>query len=55
MNEESLIQQVLHLRQVEQLSERQIAKALLIGRKRVRGILKNSSGTAPVDSEKIDS
>jgi len=47
MNEESLIQRVLHLRQVEQLSERQIAKALLIGRKRVRRILKNSSGSAP--------
>lgn len=52
MDKESLIQRVLHLRQVEQLSERQIAKTLLIGRKRVRGILKNSSGSAPLISKK---
>jgi transposase len=45
MNEESLVQRVLHLRQVEHLSERQIAKVLLIGRKRVRRIL-NGDGSA---------
>lgn len=39
MNDESLIQRVLHLRQVEKLSQRQIAQALGIGRKRVRRIL----------------
>ena len=40
MNEESLFQRVLHLRQVEKLSQRQIAMSLGIGRKRVRRILK---------------
>ncbi len=40
MNEESLSQRVLHLRQVEQLSQRQIAKTLEVGRKRIRRILK---------------
>jgi len=37
--EEALIQRVLHLRQVEKLSQRQIAAELKIGRKRVRQIL----------------
>lgn len=39
MSEESLVQRVLHLRQVEKLSQRQIAQTLGIGRKRVRRIL----------------
>ncbi len=46
MNEESLIQRVLHLRKVEQLSERQIAKTLLIGRKKVRRILSGGPDSA---------
>ena len=39
MNVESIIQKVLHLRQVEGLSQRQIAQNMGIGRKRVRNIL----------------
>lgn len=39
MNEESLTSRVLHLRHVEKLSQRQIAKALGISRKRVRRVL----------------
>ena len=39
MADESLIQRVLHLRQVEKLSQRQIAQTLGISRKRVRLIL----------------
>ncbi len=42
MNEESLVQRVLHLRQVEKLSQRQIAESLGIGRKRVRRILEGA-------------
>jgi len=45
MDEESLIQRVLHLRQVEKLSGRQIAKTLKIGRKRINRIL-NGTGSA---------
>lgn len=41
--DESLLQRVLHLRQVETLSHRQIAQALGIGRKRVRRMLKNTA------------
>jgi transposase len=48
MSEESLIQRVLHLRQVEKLSQRQIAEALGIGRKRVRRIL-----DGPLDASAI--
>lgn len=51
MNDESLIQRVLHLRQVEKLSQRQIAERLNIGRKRVRRIL-NGSGSAKVIAKK---
>lgn len=40
MDEESLKARVLHLRQVEKLTQRQIAASLGIGRKRVRNILK---------------
>ena len=39
MNEESLVQRVLHLYQVEKLSGRQIAASLGISRKRFRRIL----------------
>ena len=39
MSDESMVQRVLHLRQVEKLSQRQIAESLGIGRKRVRRIL----------------
>ncbi len=45
MDKESLIQRVLHLRQVEKLSGRQIAKTLKIGRKRINRIL-NGTGSA---------
>jgi transposase len=48
MNEESLVQRVLHLRQVEKLSQRQISEALGIGRKRVRRIL-----DGPLDASSI--
>lgn len=44
MKDESLIQRVLHLRQVEKLSQQQIAQTLGIGRKRVRGMLKAVNG-----------
>ena len=53
MNEESLIQRVLHLRKVEQLSERQIAKTLLIGRKRVRKILIGSDSAVSIQKKSI--
>ena len=53
MNEESLIQRVLHLRQVEKLSQRQIAESLGIGRKRVRGIIKGSGEAAPIPRKSI--
>lgn len=42
MLEESLVQRVLYLRQVERLSQQQIADALGIGRKRVRKMLGNT-------------
>ena len=51
MSEESLIQRVLHLRQVEKLSGRQIAKTLNIDRKRVGRILKGT-GLASVMPKK---
>ena len=53
MNEESLIQRVLHLRKVEQLSERQIAKTLLIGRKRVNRILNGSDSAVLIQKKSI--
>jgi transcriptional regulator with XRE-family HTH domain len=48
MSEESLVQRALHLRQVEKLSQRQIAEALGISRKRVRRIL-----DGPLDASSI--
>jgi len=53
MDDESLIQRVLHLRQVEKLSQRQIALTLGIGRKRVRRILKEPPGTKGIPNESI--
>jgi transposase len=53
MNEESLVQRVLHLRQVEKLSQRQIAEKLNIGRKRVRRILNGSGSAKPIPTESI--
>ncbi len=48
MSEESLVQRALHLRQVEKLSQRQIAEKLGISRKRVRRIL-----DGPLDASSI--
>ena len=45
MDEDTLVSRVLHLWQVEKLSQRQIAKALGIDRKKVRRIVK---GTQPL-------
>lgn len=53
MNEESLTQRVLHLRQVERLSQRQIAGSLGIDRKRVRRILKGSGEEAQLPRKSI--
>ena len=53
MDEESLVQRVLHLRQVEKLSGRQIAKLLKIGGRRVSRILNkefNSARSIPAKS-----
>jgi transposase len=52
-NEEALIQRILHMRQVEQLSERQIAAALGIGRKLVRRILNGSGSAKPIPKKSI--
>ena len=48
MDNESLLQRVLHLRQVEKLSQRQIAQTLGISRKRVRRVL-----DGPLDASSI--
>jgi len=53
MNEESLVQRVLHLRQVEKLSQRQIAASLGIGRKRVRRILKGMDESSVIPKKSI--
>lgn len=53
MDEESLIQRVLHLRQVEGLSHRQIAKVLGIGRKRVRRILKGTDSAKAMPKKTV--
>ena len=53
MNEESLIQQVLHLQEVEKLSQRQIAEKLNIGRKRVRRILSGHNEAKPIPKKMI--
>ncbi len=48
MDEESIIQRVLHLWQVEHLSQRQIAKVLEVGRHRVGRILKGQDSAKPI-------
>ena len=53
MNEESLVQRVLHLRQVEKLSQRQIAESLKIGRKRVRRILEGAGSAVAIPKASI--
>lgn len=53
MSEESLVQRVLHLRQVEKLSQRQIAGSLGISRKRVGRILKGRGLAAPIPKKSI--
>jgi transposase len=53
MSEESLIQRVLHLRQVEKLSQRQIARSLGIDRKRVGRILKGTGLASAIPKKSI--
>lgn len=54
MDEESIIQRVLHLWQVEHLSQRQIAKAIGIGRQRVGRILKGTVDSAkPIPKKSV--
>ena len=53
MNEESLVQRVLHLCQVEKLTQRQIAKMLGIGRKRVKRILEGTGSAAAIPRASI--
>ena len=53
MNNEELVQRVLHLRQVEKLSHRQIAVILGISRKRVRRILDGSGTAVSIPKESI--
>jgi len=53
MDEESIIQRVLHLWQIEHLSQRQIAKALGIGRYRVSRILKGTNSAKPIPKKSI--
>ena len=53
MDEESLVQRVLHLRQVEKLSGRQIAKLLKVGGRRVSRILKSNDSTKPIPPKTV--
>lgn len=53
MDEESLVQRVLHLKEVEQLSQRQIAQVLGIGRKRLRRILTGKPSAQPMPDKSI--
>lgn len=53
MSEEPLVQRALHLRKVEKLSERQIAEALRISRKRVRRMLKGEGEAASLPRASI--
>ena len=53
MDEESLVQRVLHLRQVEKLSGRQIAKLLKIGGRRVSRILKGTGSAKPIPPKTV--
>lgn len=53
MDDESIMQKVLHLRQVEHLSQRQIAKAAGISRQRVRRILQGTDSAKPIPKKSI--
>ena len=53
MEVESIIQRVLHLRQVEHLSQRQIAKVVGMGRHRVGQILKGADSAKPIPKKSI--
>ena len=53
MDEESIIQRVLHLRQVEHLSQRQITKTVGIGRHRVSRILKGTDLAKPIPKKSV--
>ena len=53
MAEEALISRVLHLRQVEKLSQQQIADTLGIGRKKVRRMLKGHDCAKPIERKSI--
>ena len=53
MDEETLNQRILHLQQVEKLSQRQIANVLGIGRKRVRRIIKGTNSAKPIPKKSV--
>lgn len=53
MDEESIIQRVLHFRQVEHLTQRQIAQAVGIGRGRVGRILKGADLAKPIPKKSV--
>lgn len=53
MDEASLVQRALHLKEVEQLSQRQIAQVLGIGRKRLRRILQPNNSARPIPEKSI--
>jgi len=53
MDEESLVQRVLHLRQVEKLSGRQIAKLLKIGGRKVSRIIKGNDSAKPIPPKTV--
>lgn len=53
MDEESLVQRVLQLKQVEHLSQRQIVEVLGIGRKRLRRILKGEDSAMGIPKKSI--
>jgi len=53
MDKDALISSVLHLRQVEKLSQQQIADKLGIGRKRVRRMLKGQDVAKPIARKSI--
>lgn len=53
MDEEALKQRILQLKQVEHLSERQIAQTLGIGRKRVSRLLRDNNSAKPLPKKTI--
>lgn len=53
MDEASLVQRALHLKEVEQLSQRQIAQTLGIGRKRLSRILQPNNSARPIPGKSI--